>query len=57
VDGAPTISRIELSCDTDVADIDDAAFQELAERAKASCPVSRALAGVRISLEARRSGA
>ncbi len=33
--------------------IDDAAFQEAAADAKANCPVSKALAGVEISLDAR----
>lgn len=52
VDGKPTISRIELVTDADVPGIDDATFQDIAEQAKAGCPVSRALAGVKINLQA-----
>ncbi|MCA9897914.1 MAG: OsmC family peroxiredoxin [Ardenticatenaceae bacterium] len=46
VDGAPTIHTIELHVEADVPGIDDATFQEYAARAKAGCPVSKALAGV-----------
>ena len=53
VDGKPTISRIELDTEGDVPGIDADTFQSIGEKAKAGCPVSRALAGVQISLEAR----
>ncbi|HET9949745.1 MAG TPA: OsmC family protein [Longimicrobiales bacterium] len=56
VDGKPTISRIELDTEGDVPGIDAARFRELAEEAKAGCPVSRALAGVQIDLQARLVG-
>lgn len=46
VDGAPTIHTIELEVEADVPGIDDATFQEYAARAKAGCPVSKALASV-----------
>lgn len=46
VDGAPTIHTIELDVEADVPGIDDATFQEYAARAKAGCPVSKALASV-----------
>ena len=46
VDGAPTITRIDLVTVGRVPGIDDAAFAEHAATAKATCPVSRALAGV-----------
>jgi lipoyl-dependent peroxiredoxin len=53
VDGAPTITAIALTTVGDVPGIDEAAFQQAAEGAKAGCPVSRALAGVpEITLEA-----
>ena len=53
VDGAPTITKIVLTTVGQVPGIDDAAFQEHAEAAKAGCPVSKALAGVdEITLEA-----
>jgi len=44
-DGA-SISAIELNTRARVADIDDASFQEIAEQAKRTCPVSKALAAV-----------
>jgi osmotically inducible protein OsmC len=50
------ITRIELTCRAQVADIDEATFQEQAEGAKANCPVSQALAGVHISLDAELVG-
>ena len=46
------ITRIQLACQATIPGIDDAAFQEIAAGAKAGCPVSQALAGVDISLEA-----
>jgi osmotically inducible protein OsmC len=46
VDGAPTITKIDLVTVGQVPGITDAAFQEAAAAAKAGCPVSRALAGV-----------
>jgi osmotically inducible protein OsmC len=55
-DGGFRISRIELSTTADVPGIDDAAFREQADTAKANCPVSQALAGVDIQLDARLAG-
>ena len=53
VDGAPTITKIELVTVGTVPGIDEAVFKEHAAAAKAGCPVSRALAGVpEITLEA-----
>ena len=46
------ITTIELTTEGDVPGIDEAAFQEAAEGAKANCPVSKALAGVEILLNA-----
>lgn len=46
------ITRIELKCEGEVPGIDNAKFQELAEGAKKGCPVSKALAGTEISLQA-----
>ena len=46
------ITRIQLTCQATIPGIDDAAFQEIAAGAKAGCPVSQALAGVDISLDA-----
>ena len=52
-EGGFSITRIELSTRAVVADIDDATFQEHAADAKANCPVSKALAGVQIELDAQ----
>ena len=53
VDGAPTITKIALVTVGRVPGVDEAAFQEHAATAKATCPVSRALAGVpEVTLEA-----
>ena len=46
VDGAPTIQQIDLETNGDVSDLGEERFHELAEQAKASCAVSRALGGV-----------
>jgi osmotically inducible protein OsmC len=51
-DGGFRISRIDLTTAADVPGIEPSAFQEAAETAKANCPVSKALAGVDIQLEA-----
>ena len=50
------ITRIELDNESEVPGIDEAAFREHADKAKAGCPVSQALAGVEISLNARLVG-
>lgn len=46
------ITRIELTTVAEVADIDESTFMEQAETAKKNCPVSQALAGTEISLNA-----
>ncbi len=48
-----SISKIELTTEGVVPGIDDAKFQELAAGAKANCPVSKALAGTEIVLDAK----
>ena len=45
---------IELRDRRRVPGVDAATFARLAEQAKATCPVSRALAGTEITLDARR---
>jgi lipoyl-dependent peroxiredoxin len=50
--GGFRIGRIDLTTAADVPGIDPSAFQEQAEAAKANCPVSKALAGVDIQMEA-----
>ncbi len=57
VDGAPTITKIELSTVARVPGIDSASFAEHAAAAKTGCPVSKALASVpEIVLEAKLEG-
>ena len=46
------IQRIELTTRARVPGIDDAEFQRMAEEAKRGCPVSKALSGVIIELDA-----
>ena len=46
------ITQIRLSVRGDVPGIGEAAFREAAEGAKANCPVSKALTGVEITLDA-----
>ena len=51
------ITRIALTVDGRVPGIDETAFREAAEGAKANCPVSKALAAVpEITLDARFQG-
>jgi osmotically inducible protein OsmC len=47
------ITTIELDTEAVVPGIDAAKFQEFAENAKKGCPVSKALAGTEIKLNAR----
>lgn len=47
-----TITKIELATVADIPGIDDATFQRHADEAKEGCPVSRALAGPEITLNA-----
>jgi len=49
------ITRIELKTTAEVPGIAEADFQRIAGEAKAGCPVSRALAGTKIELEATLS--
>jgi osmotically inducible protein OsmC len=46
VGDAFAITKIDLVCEAEVPDIDDAAFQQQATSAKENCPVSKALRGV-----------
>ena len=46
------ITRIELATEAEVPGLDEAGFKEQAEAAKATCPVSKALAGTEITLDA-----
>jgi osmotically inducible protein OsmC len=46
IDGAPTLTRVDLETEGKVPGVDEQEFQRHAEEAKANCPVSRALAGI-----------
>ncbi|ELZ91246.1 OsmC family protein [Haloferax mucosum ATCC BAA-1512] len=50
--GGFEISQIDLTLEADIPDIDDETFSTLAQRAKENCPVSKALAGPEITLDA-----
>jgi osmotically inducible protein OsmC len=47
------INQIELNTEAEVPGIDPAKFQEIADGAKKGCPVSKALAGTEIKLNAK----
>ena len=51
-DGASAITGIKLTVRGEVDGLDEAGFEDAAEKAKASCPISKALAGVDITLDA-----
>jgi osmotically inducible protein OsmC len=51
-DGGFVISKIVLNTEAQVEGLDENKFMEIAEKAKAGCPVSKALQGPNIELEA-----
>lgn len=53
IEGAPKITTIELTTEAEVPGMTDAAYQEQAEKTKKTCPVSKALTGVEIKLNAK----
>lgn len=56
VEGGFAITRIDLTTEAEVPGIDEASFAEFAQGAKVGCPVSKALAGPEITLDARLIG-
>jgi osmotically inducible protein OsmC len=52
-DGGFRITKSHIVCEASVPGIDQAMFAQHAQAAKAGCPVSQALAGTEIGLEAR----
>lgn len=52
-EGGFQITKSHLVCEASVAGLDPASFARHAEAAKKGCPVSKALAGVEITLDAR----
>jgi osmotically inducible protein OsmC len=53
VGGGPKITTIDLKTEAKVPGIDEAKFQEQAQLTKKTCPVSVALAGTQINLDAK----
>lgn len=52
-DSGFAITSIELATEADVSEIDDAKFQEIAVATKKGCPISKALTGTQIILDAK----
>jgi osmotically inducible protein OsmC len=52
LEGGWTVTRIELETEARVPGVVEQAFQELAEKAKTTCPISRALGPVELVLKA-----
>lgn len=48
-----SITKVVLTTEGEVPAIDDAKFKEIAEAARKNCPVSRALGGVQIDVNAK----
>ncbi len=53
VGGGPKITTIDLKTEAEVPGIDEAKFREQAELTKKTCPVSVALAGTQITVDAK----
>jgi osmotically inducible protein OsmC len=51
-----SITKIELRTTATVPGVDDPAFQKYADGAKTGCPVSKALTGTQITLDAKLAG-
>lgn len=56
IDAGWTVTRVHLTTQADVPGIDPGDFQAAARKAKDNCPISRALGGVDISVEATLLG-
>jgi osmotically inducible protein OsmC len=56
-DGGFRITKSHLVCEAKVSGIDNATFMQHADAAKAGCPVSQALAGTEITLDAKLAAA
>ncbi|MCF6509894.1 OsmC family protein [Blastococcus sp. MG754426] len=55
-DGAPTITGVKLTVRGEVEGLDADGFDKAAQAAKAGCPVSKALTGTEITLDAALEG-
>jgi osmotically inducible protein OsmC len=51
-EGGPTITTIHLICDSVVPNIEKAKYEEIANKAKTGCPISKLLKAAEITLEA-----
>jgi osmotically inducible protein OsmC len=56
LDGRFAVTRIDVRTTGEVEGMSAERFRELAEQAKATCPISRALAAVEISIDATLAG-
>ena len=56
LEDGPAITKVHLTTTAHVPGLDDDAFQEHAAAAKDGCPVSKALAGTEITLDATLDG-
>ena len=56
VSGGFEIPQIDLETEVEVPGLDDLEFQTIAEDAKQNCPVSKVLAGAKITLDAKLLG-
>ena len=52
-DGGFTITRVHLQSEAEVSGVAEDAFQQTADEAKRTCPVSRLLTGAEITVDAR----
>jgi osmotically inducible protein OsmC len=52
LESGPTVTKIHLTNKSEVPGIDKAAFDEIAAKAKAGCPISKLLAAATITLDA-----
>ena len=56
-DIGPAITIIELNTEAEIPEIDEQTFQELAEKSKKECPISKALSAVaEVTLDAKLVG-
>lgn len=46
INGAPTLTRLDIDTEGHVPGVDEQEFQRFAQEAKVNCPVARALAGI-----------
>jgi osmotically inducible protein OsmC len=57
IEGRFTITSIHLETSAVIAGLSEVLFSEAAEEAKATCPISRALSGIPITLRAQLDAA